>query len=311
MRIIRINLEKLKKVKKPMVACIGYFDGLHIGHQKLLEETCKLAKKYDCETALITFEPDPWVVIKGEVHVKHISTMRQRINKAVELGMDNIVFLEFTRDMSSLPPIDFMEKVLGCLNLKGLVCGFDYHFGYKGSGNVQFLQDNASYEISVIDAIEDEKGKISSTRISQCIEEGNMEEADRLLGSPFCIEGKVIHGKHRGTSLGFPTVNVQVSDEYLLPKRGVYAGIAHVGKKEYQCMVNIGINPTFKDVESISLEANIFDFDQDIYGMIIAIDFLKYIRPEKSFKNTNNLVMQLEQDKRNILKYFNEDKNNG
>lgn len=308
MRIIKIDLEKLRKIKKPMVACIGYFDGIHIGHQQLLKKTIELSKKYDCETALITFEPDPWVVIKGATNVKHISTIRQRMNKAVELGMDNIIFLEFTRDMSSLPPIDFMNIVLGSLNLKALVCGFDFHFGYKGSGNVQFLQDNASYEICVVDAVKDEKGKISSTRITQCIEEGRMEEASAMLGSPFSMEGKVIHGKHRGSTMGFPTANVSVSEEYILPKVGVYAGEVHIGKDVYPCMINIGTNPTFQDIETISLEAYIFNFHKDIYGKVISVDFLKYIRGEKKFRSMNNLIMQLEQDKRNILQYFEEER---
>ena len=306
MRIIKVSLDKTRRNKTPMVACIGYFDGLHVGHQKLLEKTRELGEKYHCETAMITFEPDPWVIIKGATNVKHISTMRQRINKAVSLGMDNIVFLEFTRDMSSLPPIDFMNKILGNLNLQGLVCGFDFHFGYKGSGNVQFLQDNAPYEICVVSAVEDEQGKISSTRITKCIEQGHMEEANRLLGSPFCMEGKVIHGKKRGTDMGFPTANVQVSDEYIIPKNGVYAGKIHVGRQSYGCMINIGLNPTFRDVDAISLEANIFDFHEDIYGQVVSVDFLKFIRPEKQFRSKSNLVMQLEQDKRTIQKYFEE-----
>lgn len=306
MRIIKVSLDKTRRNKTPMVACIGYFDGLHVGHQKLLEKTRELGEKYHCETAMITFEPDPWVIIKGATNVKHISTMRQRINKAVSLGMDNIVFLEFTRDMSSLPPIDFMNKILGNLNLQGLVCGFDFHFGYKGSGNVQFLQDNAPYEICVVAAVEDEQGKISSTRITKYIEQGHMEEANRLLGSPFCMEGKVIHGKKRGTDMGFPTANVQVSDEYIIPKNGVYAGKIHVGRKSYGCMINIGLNPTFHDVDAISLEANIFDFHEDIYGQVVSVDFLKFIRPEKQFRSKSNLVMQLEQDKRTIQKYFEE-----
>lgn len=306
MRIIKVSLDKTRRNKTPMVACIGYFDGLHVGHQKLLEKTRELGEKYHCETAMITFEPDPWVIIKGATNVKHISTMRQRINKAVSLGMDNIVFLEFTRDMSSLSPIDFMNKILGNLNLQGLVCGFDFHFGYKGSGNVQFLQDNAPYEICVVSAVEDEQGKISSTRITKCIEQGHMEEANRLLGSPFCMEGKVIHGKKRGTDMGFPTANVQVSDEYIIPKNGVYAGKIHVGRNSYGCMINIGLNPTFHDVDAISLEANIFDFHEDIYGQVVSVDFLKFIRPEKQFRSKSNLVMQLEQDKRTIQKYFEE-----
>ena len=133
MRIMHISLANLKKIHTPLVACIGYFDGLHVGHQKLLAKTVELSKKYGCETAMITFDPDPWVVIRGMQKVKHITTMRQRINKAVELGMENIVLLDFTRDMSEMDPSDFLNRILGALNLKALVCGFDFHFGYHGN----------------------------------------------------------------------------------------------------------------------------------------------------------------------------------
>lgn len=306
MRVIHIDLNHLKKITTPMTACIGYFDGLHKGHQKLVEATVKMAEKYNCETALITFDPDPWVVIKGMQKVKHISTMRQRMNRAVDLGIHNIVLLDFTRDMSELSPEDFLTRVLGSLNLKGLVCGFDFHFAYKGSGDAAFLQAHAPFEVQVIPAVEDEQGKISSTRISECIVNGRMEEANAMLGYPFTMEGKVVHGKHRGTSMGFPTANVQYSEEYLLPRTGVYAGIAIVGRERYECMINIGSNPTFHDIDHLSLEAYLFDFKGDLYGRIIKLEFLRYMREERSFQSKENLIMQLEQDMHGIREYFHE-----
>lgn len=287
-----------------MCACIGYFDGLHKGHQKLLSETVAMAKRHNCETGMITFDPDPWVVIKGMQHVRHISTMRQRMNLAVKLGMDNIILLEFTREMSELSPQDFIDKVLGSLNLQGLVCGFDFHFAYKGTGDTEFLKAHVPYEVEVVPPVEDEHGKISSTRISQCITEGRMEEAKRMLGYPFAIEGKVVHGRHRGTGMGFPTANVEFDDEYLLPKTGVYAGIATVGRKSYETMINLGRNPTFNDIDHLSLEAYLLDFSGDLYDRHISLAFLKYIRPEVRFQNKNNLIMQLEQDLRDIRDYF-------
>ena len=169
MRVIRVDLNHLKHSRIPMCACIGYFDGLHRGHQKLIEKTCELGRKYNCETALITFDPDPWVVIKGMSNVKHLSTMAQRMNRAVSYGIDNIVLLNFTRDMSELSPQDFVDKILGSLNLKALVCGFDFSFADHGKGNAAFLQEHAPFEVAVIARVEDEKGKISSTRISECV----------------------------------------------------------------------------------------------------------------------------------------------
>ena len=304
MRIIRVDLSGLHKTNKPICACIGYFDGLHRGHQKLLAETVEMAKKYGCETGMITFEPDPWVVIKGMQKVKHITTMRQRINMAVEFGMDNIILLEFTRDMSELPPMEFIEKALGCLNLKGLVCGFDFHFGYHGDGDPAFLKEHAPFEVKVIEPVNDETGKISSTRISQCIVEGKVDEANEMLGYRFTMEGKVVHGKHRGTDMGFPTANLQYDAEYLMPKNGVYAALVEVDQKYYQAMVNIGINPTFNDLDAISIEAHLLQYYGDLYGKWIKISFCKYLRREMKFRSKDNLIMQLEQDLRNVRQYF-------
>lgn len=304
MRISHIHLSNLKKINIPVVACIGYFDGLHVGHQKLLARTVELSKEYHCETAMITFDPDPWVVIRGMQKVKHITTMRQRINKAVELGMDNIILLDFTRDMSEMDPMDFLNKVLGSLQLKALVCGFDFHFGYRGSGDAAFLQENAPFAVHVIEPVEDNMGKISSTRISRCILEGRIEEANAMLGYPYSLEGKIVHGKHRGSGMGFPTANIQYDSEYLLPKNGVYAAMAEVEHKRYQAMVNVGINPTFDDIDHISVEANLLDFSADLYGKWMRLDFAHFMRSEMKFKSKENLIMQLEQDCRNVRCYF-------
>ncbi len=304
MRVIKVDLNRLKYNSTPLVACIGYFDGLHKGHQELLKETVRLGEEMNCETAIITFEPDPWVVIKGDTNVQHISTMRQRINMSIKLGMHNIVLLQFTKEMSELSPADFLEKILGSLNIKALVCGFDFHFAYKGSGDIAFLKEHAKFPIYVIDEFDDEIGKISSTRISQCIQEGKMEEATAMLGYHFTIEGKVIHGKHRGTSMGFPTANVELDPEYIIPKIGVYAGLTFVNGKQYQCMINIGKNPTFKDVNHLSLEVNLIGFEGNLYGKQLKVEFVKFIRGEKTFKNVDNLIMQLEQDLHSIKEYF-------
>lgn len=306
MRMIMLSLDCTNVPKIPMCACIGYFDGMHLGHQALIAETVKLAKEKKCEAAMITFDPDPWVTIKGLDHIQHISTIRERINKAVSLGMQNIVVLKFTKEMSQLSPEDFITKVLGKLNLQGIVCGFDFHYGAMGKGNAQTLLTEAPFEVKVIGEIDDNYGKISSTRISQCIENGEMEQAAKMLGAYFSIEGVVVHGRHLGTEMGFPTANISYSDEYLLPKPGVYACIAHVNGEKYWAMVNLGHNPTFNYRQELSLEAYLLDFSGDLYEHNMRLDFVHFMRGEQTFKSRNNLIMQLEQDLRNVRALMNE-----
>ena len=228
MRVINIGVHTVQKYQNPMCACIGYFDGMHLGHQALVKATVALAEKHNCESALITFEPDPWVTIKGLKDVKHITTMRQRINRAVELGIQNIIILDFDKEMSELSPTDFIHKTLAKLNLKGIVCGFDFHYGLHGAGDCNTLKEETEYDVVVIDAVEDELGKISSTRICDAIIQGDMPAIKMMLGQFYSLEGIVRHGHQQGRLMGFPTANIDYSDEYLLPKEGVYASMVEI-----------------------------------------------------------------------------------
>jgi riboflavin kinase/FMN adenylyltransferase len=300
MRIVYLDVNSNRSLPQPVVACIGYFDGMHLGHQALVRRTIEMARAEKCESAMITFEPDPWVTIRGAKNVRHISTMRERMNKAVALGIENIVILRFTTEMSQLSPEDFVNHVLGQLNLKGLVCGFDFHYGYHGQGNAESLKKQAGYEVDVIQEIDDSIGKISSTRITECIESGDMVSAARMLGSYFSIEGIVIHGRHVGTGMGFPTANLKYSSEYLLPQPGVYAGFGIVDGRRYMAMINLGHNPTVNYQENLSLEVHLMHFHGDLYDHYLKVEFVKFLREEMKFKNVDNLILQLEQDSYNI-----------
>ena len=306
MRVITISMETEQFFSKPMCACIGYFDGMHLGHQKLVSETVLMAKKKGCESTLITFDPDPWEVIRDMHGIRHISTLRQRMNKAGSLGINNIVILKFTKEMSSLSPKEFVDRILGRLNLKGLICGFDFHFGAKGAGDADLLKELISCDVEVVAAVTDENGKISSTRISEAVTAGNMEEAAAMLGDCYQIEGTVIHGRHQGTGIGFPTANVKYSSEYLLPKTGVYAGYAKFDQKTFAAMINVGHNPTFNYKEEISIEAHLIGCHEDLYGRHMILSFVSYMRPEIRFRTKENLIMQLEQDVRDIRKRLKE-----
>ncbi len=295
MRIVNVKLGEIRKQKNPVVACIGYFDGMHKGHQALVNATLEKAKELGVESGLITFDPDPWVTLRDAKDVKHITPLQQRINIAVELGIKNIFILNFTKEMAALSPVDFI-KVLDSCNIKALICGFDYHYGQFGKGDIESLKRDADFEVIVIDAVSDSEGKISSTRITNLIEEGEVHKAEELLGYAYRVEGYVVHGNAKGRTIGYPTANVSVPSEYLEPKSGVYACFALIDGKKYKAMVNIGHNPTFNYTETMSLEAYILDFSGDLYDKRLKISFKYYLRPEKKFKYIGNLKMQLEQD---------------
>ena len=295
MRIVNVKLGEIRKQKNPVVACIGYFDGMHKGHQALVNATLEKAKELGVESGLITFDPDPWVTLRNEKDVKHITPLQQRINIAVELGIKNIFILNFTKEMAALSPLDFI-KVLDSCNIKALICGFDYHYGQFGKGDIESLKRDADFEVVVVNAVNDNEGKISSTRITNLIEEGEVHKAEELLGYAYRVEGYVVHGNAKGRTIGYPTANVSVPSEYLEPKGGVYACFALIDGKKYKAMVNIGHNPTFNYTETMSLEAYILDFSGDLYDKRLKISFKYYLRPEKKFKYIGNLKMQLEQD---------------
>jgi riboflavin kinase/FMN adenylyltransferase len=303
MRIVTIDMKHLQKISTPVAACIGYFDGLHLGHQALIRKTKELAAKYHCETALITFDPDPMqTILKGAVPIRHLTNLRQKINLCVDLGIENIYILRFCDEMAALEPAEFVGKVLGTCNLQALVCGFDWSYGIHGSGSWKTLKEEAPYEVAVVDAVVEDGVKISSTRIRQLIEKGNVAHAGRLLGYPYEIEGTVIDGMKIGRELGFPTANIEYSQEAVIPHAGVYACRVAIQGRRYAAMVNIGHNPTLNYTAKLSMEAHILDFKQNIYGSRVTVQFLQFIREEKKFQNRTNLIMQLEQDLRDVRK---------
>lgn len=308
MKVWKLSLDENEKYNVPLSVCIGYFDGLHKGHQGLVKQAIELSEKLGCESGLVTFDPDPWVTLKGIKEIKHITTMKQRIELAEKMGLEHFIILDFTTAMAALSPEDFMLMLMDKLVVKGLVCGFDFHYGAKGKGSSITLKELSigNFEFVQVDCIDDEFGKISSSRICECIENGNVKEAKELLGYPYRVEGKVIHGNAKGSStLGFPTANCEIDEEFILPKRGVYIGKVIVNDQYKAAMINIGHNPTFNKRNMISIEAHILDFNQDIYGQEIKVEFYEYIREEKKFDSIEALIDQLKKDVEKTARYFN------
>ncbi|MDD6467044.1 MAG: bifunctional riboflavin kinase/FAD synthetase [Erysipelotrichaceae bacterium] len=283
-------------------ACIGYFDGFHIGHRKLVEKTIERAKELHIPSAVITFHPDPWIVLKGLKQVSHITTLEQRYEIAEGLGIDIWVSITFSKELAAYSPDAFVKNVIYPLQVKALVCGFDYTFGAYGKGTAEDLKKYPNFTTDVIEQISNQNVKISSTRIEEFIQKGDMETVEELLAKPYTMRATVVHGKKIGRQLGFPTLNLDVQGIYVIPANGVYAGYLIYQKKSYLAMINVGNNPTFHEDASITVEAHILDFDQMIYGETVDLIFKKKVREEKCFASESEFIQQLKQDVTTIKK---------
>ncbi len=290
-----ISTQNLATLPQAVIGCIGYFDGFHIGHQTLFNKTIALAKQKSLKSALITFDPDPWVVLKGLHNIQHLTTLRDRKNYAQEKGFDVWITLQFDVEMARLKPDDFLDLLLNN-NVHHLVCGYDFNFGDKGSGNIVYLKQQNKLPVSVLEEFDYLDSKVSTTRIIEAVKAGEMRLVTKLLGKSYKISGIVVHGKRIGTQIGFPTANLKADQEYVVPKMGVYAGYVSVHGIKYPAMISIGYNPTVKDDNYVSIEAHLFDYASNLYGLELDYFFSAYLRSEMKFKTLEELIIQLKLD---------------
>ena len=306
MEKVWINTKTLIKLNEPIVACIGYFDGVHKGHQALIKKTLEIANKNQTKSAMITFDQNPAIIAKGLSKLELLTTLDDRIQLAQNLGIEQVIILEFDREMAKMSTCQFIDNILLRLPLVALVCGFDFKFGALASGNSQTLtnDDNIDFPVYVVDEIKKGQQKISSSQITNYLKNADIASANMLLGYLYSLKGTVINGRKKGREIGFPTANILLSDNYILPQNGVYAGIIEVEGKKYKTMINIGHNPTFNYRDDVSVEAHILDFDQDIYGEKVKLEFNVFLREECKFSNVHQLIAQLEIDRNMTQEYF-------
>ncbi len=283
-----------------IAATIGYFDGLHLGHQSLINETIRIAKERNLESAIITFDPDPWTVVNDKHKVNHITPMKEKVRVAQSLGIDHLIIINFTKDTSKLSPMEFIEAYLVSMNVRALIVGADFKFGFRGQGNVAFLKEHAHYFFDTLIHeldLTNEK-KIGTTMITQALLRGDVKTASALLGRDYVISGFVVDGRKQGRKIGFPTANMDIVDEYVIPAEGVYAGLVEVQGEVFKAMLSIGHNPTFNSTERLSVETHILDFDRDIYGELIKHTFVEHLRGQVKFDSIEALVEQMKKDER-------------
>lgn len=297
-----INLDKEENKYKNVAIALGNFDGIHLGHQELIRKVVEKSRENNLKPSILLFQNHTRATINNK-KPDMLTTNNQKYKIAKDLGIEVVYTLNFTKEVMSLPQEEFIEKILkDILNCKVVVVGFDYRFGYRAEGTSESLNKIGrvyGIETEVVDPIEIEGEIISSSYIRRLIKDGNLEKANKLLGRNYSIEGKVVSGANRGTGLGFPTANLDYSSEYLLPLLGVYKTKTHIGDREYLSMTDIGYNPTFGE-DHIKLETFILDFDSDLYGKTIEIEFLEFLRKGIKFKSKEELIEQLKKDEERV-----------
>ncbi|MBW6519655.1 MAG: bifunctional riboflavin kinase/FAD synthetase [Desulfoarculaceae bacterium] len=298
MEIFR-EIEAINKTFPYACVTIGNFDGVHLGHQMLFAEVVQKAYRHHGTSVAITFDPHPLQVLRPE-GIKLISTCAQKIELIGHAGIDVLVIVPFTLQFAATPAVHFVDEILkGRIGVKELVVGYDYAFGKDRAGDIPFLQKQGQekgFPVTVVDAHYENGMLVSSTKIREMIVEGRMADARRLLGRFYQIRGEVQVGKQRGSKeIGFPTANLCLDPEDLIPRIGVYVSQVICEGKCYGGVLNIGYNPTFGE-EKLVAEAHIFDFDQDIYGKPIKVNLLQYLRGEQKFSGVQELAAQIGRD---------------
>lgn len=305
MKVINYAYQNTIQFDKPINIALGLFDGLHNGHVSLINKAIENSKLNDGYTVVMTFNPNPLITLGKINQEQYLTSIKDKEEILSKIGVDYLVIIDFTKQVSELDAKEFYDSFIKPLPIKSLICGFDFHFGKKGSGDGETLKNLVDNNciVNIIEEVSYNNKKVSTTNVKEALSNGNVEVANILLGRNYKIKGNVIKGRQIGRTIGCPTANVEYGD-YFLPKRGVYATIVTVKDKQYYGMCNIGYNPTFNKLNRPSMEVNIFDFDEDIYDVVIDVEFVSFIRNEKKFNSPQELIEQLSNDRANIAVLF-------
>ncbi len=299
------DLDNLK-IEKP-VATIGVFDGLHKGHQKLLELVCRKADEFGGESVVITFWPHPRMVLgKEDSDFQLLSTLEEKVYLMQTWGVQNLIILPFTKELSQISGREFIKDILvEKIGIKYLFVGDDHHFGSdRDGGKIELSEMSTLYGFGItnLDSQFEGSSRISSSLVRQALMLGDLKKANSLLGFPYMMLGKVVEGNQLGRRIGFPTANIECCvDNKQIPEQGVYAVKVHVGSEELGGMLNIGTRPTVDNSLKRSIEVHIFDMSRDLYGQKLRISFIDRLRDELKFKDVDELKEQLIKDRQDAI----------
>ena len=303
-------MEVITEIREPGERCVlalGNFDGIHLGHRRLLERGLAEARRQGVEFAVLVFHPHPLHVLFPERGLKLLTTREERLRIFSEIGVQRIYLLPFTKQVASLTPEQFAKDFLVRLGVQHVIVGFNYSFGAHGRGtpmDLENLGQTLGFGVSILQAQALHGHVISSSAIRKALLQGDVATAKEMLGRAPCLCGTVVSGEQRGRTLGYPTANLQVSEELLVPKRGVYAVETEWQGQRIRGMMNIGMKPTFHAEYVTTIEVHFFDFVGDLYGEKLSLRILDRVRDERKFAGVEELTRQLAKDKEQILKMF-------
>ena len=300
------SFQELKDLPATAIA-LGNFDGVHKGHQMLIRECAAAAKEKGLAPAVFTFTNHPVNEIAGKTVIKNIMTLEEKAEQLELLGIEHMISVTFDESVRTCSARDFVEKLLlDRMHMRYAVCGFNYHFGYKAEGDAEKLAQlgqQYGYGVSVIPEIRINGNTVSSTLIRQIIDEGRIDEYPDYTGRLYRIDGKVVQGKHLGRRIGFPTVNLSLDSTEAFPKNGVYITQTYVNDNIYHSITNVGNKPTVGEFAK-NAETHIFEFEGDLYGQEVRIEFIKMLRPERKFDTLEELQAEIHRNCLQAQEYF-------
>jgi len=301
---LKIKAASEYKQIKPSVVTIGTFDGVHIGHQKIIKRIVEIAKKKDLQALVLTFFPHPRMVVQNDSSIKLINTIDEKAKQLESMGVNHLVIKKFTKSFSRLSALEYVRDVLvNKLKVKHIIVGYDHHFGRNRTANIEDLKEYGEFygfKVTEIMPQEVDDVAVSSTKIRNALFKGDVKNANKFLGYNFSLTGKVEKGRGIGSTIDFPTANINIEESYkLIPHSGVYLVKAIIKGVNVFGMMNIGNNPTVSDDIRTNVEVHFFDFSNDIYGEVIKVELLDYLRNEIKFPSVLALKEQLKKDEIN------------
>jgi len=303
----KIVINQLGKLSDNTAITIGVFDGVHLGHRYLINKLMQNKNTSKLSCGIVTFDPHPIQILRPDLNFKCLQSLDGRVRRLEQTGIDFISVIKFDNLLSQFSAQDFLKELKEQLNFQLLVVGEDFRLGKNQEGDLAQLRTiskELEFSIQEIPLQSDSKAKFSSSQIREFIANGNIDKANRILGTSFTIDGLVESGEKRGRQLGFPTINLSLSPDLITPKKGVYASVTKIDGDEYKSIVNVGTRPTF-GVDKILAESHLFDYNGNAYDKEVTISLLEFIREEIQFNNKDQLINQINLDVKEVKRLLN------